>query len=155
MFGRLLIALCLVATICAPRCVCAQVAADKGLDFGTIIAGTPTSVLSTDPGAAMFHAGGLVMVATYANLQLPTSLTKVGGGATMPVSFCATCGMYRINNNNPVGGTVFNPNSGFSGLALTLLTTVYIWLGGTVTPPPSQAPGSYTGTITLNIGLLL
>ncbi|HEY4303337.1 MAG TPA: DUF4402 domain-containing protein [Gemmatimonadaceae bacterium] len=129
--------------------------ADKGLDFGTIIAGTPSSVQPTDPGAAQFHVGGLVMAATYANLQLPTTLTKVGGGASMPVSFCALCGMYRLNNTNPVGATAFNPNSGFSGLALTLFTTVYIWVGGTANPPAAQAPGSYTGTMVLTIGLLL
>lgn len=155
MFGRWSLVLATAVTIWAPRSSCAQVTAVKGLQFGTVISGTSTNVLPKDAGAAQFKISGLVMAATYANLTLPTTLARVGGGAPMPVSFCATCGIYRVNNNNPVGGTTFNPSVGFSGLALTILTTVYIWVGGSANPPLNQPAGSYTGTVVFTIGLLL
>lgn len=155
MLARWSMALVTAVTIWVPRSSCAQVTAVKGLQFGTVISGTTTSVPPTASGALEFKISGLVMVASYANLTLPTTLARTGGGNGLPVSFCTTCGVYRLNNNNPVGGTVFNPNVGFSGLALTVNTTVYVWLGGAANPPLNQPAGSYTGTVVLTIGLLL
>jgi hypothetical protein len=88
-------------------------------------------------------------------LTLPSTLERVGGGGSMPVSFCSTCAVYRVNNSNPAGGTVFNPNVPVSGLTILVLANIYIWVGGSVSPPLGQPPGSYSGTVVLTIAPIL
>jgi hypothetical protein len=72
----------------------------------------------------------------------------------MPVTFCSTCGVYRINNSNPAGGTAFNPNNALI-LTVVLLSDIYIWVGGSVSPPLAQTPGSYSGTMVVTVIPLL
>lgn len=133
----------------------AQVTTLRPLAFGTIITGTSTSVAPTDPKAAVWRIRGILGVSGGLTFTLPTVLTRVGGGATMPVTFCTTCGVYRINNSTPVGGTIFNPQLGVQGLYVVVLSDVYVWLGANVAPPLNQPPGSYVGTLVLTVSALL
>lgn len=130
----------------------AQVTRESDLAFGTVIAGTPSNVTPTDPSAARWriHFTALAAAASF-QLTLPTDLTRVGGGATMPTSFCSTCGIYRLNNSNPSGGTVFDPANAVSLGLINLGADVYVWLGGSVSPPLAQVPGAYTGTVVLTV----
>ncbi|MBX3147887.1 MAG: DUF4402 domain-containing protein [Gemmatimonadales bacterium] len=129
----------------------AQVTQRANLEFGSIISGTTTSVGPAETGAASWriHFTLLALVPSF-DLTLPASLSRVGGGATMPISFCATCGLYRANNTTP-GGTTFNPNGSVSLGLISLGTNIYVWLGGSVSPPLSQMAGSYTGTMVLTV----
>lgn len=130
----------------------AQVTSLADLRFGTVVAGVPESVTPTSSDAANYRIHYTVLgLATNFELTLPTTLARVGGGATMPVSFCTTCGIYRINNSNPAGGTTFNPANNVSLPALVLNSNVYIWLGGTVSPGSNQSPGSYTAGVVLTL----
>lgn len=133
----------------------AQVTTLRPLAFGTVITGTSTSVAPTDPTAAVWRIHGVLGVSGGVTFTLPTVLTRVGGGATMPVTFCATCAVYRINGATPVGGTAFDPRLGVQGLYVVVLSDIYFWLGGSVTPPLNQPPGSYVGTMVLTVAALL
>ena len=129
-----------------------QVTALADLRFGTVVAGVPESVTPSSSDAANWRIHyTLLAVASNFTLTLPTSLSRVGGGATMPVSFCTTCGIYRINNSNPVGGTTFNPANNVSLPLLVVNSNVYIWLGGTASPTAGQMPGSYTAGVVLTL----
>ena len=149
-----LTAAALAVTADAGRAV-AQVTTLRPLAFGTVITGTSTAVAPTDARAAVWRIRGILGVSGGVTFTLPTVLTRVGGGSTMPVTFCATCGVYRVNGATPVGGTVFDPRLGVQGLYVVVLSDVYVWLGGSVTPPLNQPPGSYVGTMVLTVSALL
>lgn len=127
----------------------------NSLAFGTILSGTTTAVDPRGVGAMAFDIHGILGLSGGWSLTLPTNLSRVGGGGAMPVTFCSTCAVYRVANNNPAGGTTFNPNSGVSGLYLVTLLHVYVWIGGSVSPPLNQPPGSYTGTVVLTLAPII
>ena len=131
----------------------AQVTVLTPLAFGTVITGTTTSVGPSSASAASWRVHGSVGVAGVISISLPANLTRAGGGS-MAITFCATCGIYRINNSNPAGGTVFNPNAALI-LTIVVLSDLYVWIGGSVNPPLAQTPGSYSGTIVLTVTPLL
>jgi len=135
----------------------AQASRIQDLAFGTVVTGTTTSASVTGPSAAewQIHVSLLSALGSF-TLTLPATLARAGGGASMPVSFCATCGRYRLNNSNVSGATTFNPSSTVTFSFLGLGSNVYVWLGGSVSPPLNQTPGSYSGTIVLTTsGLIL
>lgn len=128
----------------------AQVTTLNGLAFGTVITGTSTTVAVTSASAAQWqiHVTILSALGTF-SLALPTQLVRSGGAQTMPVSFCATCGRWRQNSNAVGGATTFNPASTVSFSSLPAGTNIFVWLGGTVTPPLNQVAGTYLGTVVL------
>lgn len=136
--------------VAAPRAD-AQVSARRGLVFDTVVTGLTTSIGPTSPKAASwriwFTVGGFCSI----QLTLPTTLARSGGGATMPVAFCPTCGLRRWGTDDPTGATVFNPASSVNLGLVVILSELFIWLGGSVSPPIAQMPGSYSGTITLTL----
>jgi hypothetical protein len=146
-----------LATVSVVTSAKAQASRIQDLAFGTVVTGTTTSTSVAGPSAAQWriHVSLLSALGSF-TLTLPATLTRSGGGATMPVSFCATCGRYRINNSNVSGATTFNPSSTVTFSLLGVGSDVYVWLGGSVSPPLNQTPGSYTGTIVLTTsGLIL
>ena len=81
---------------------------------------------------------------------LPATLRNIQAvpGVTMPISFGATSARWRRANNDPTGGTAFSPSVGATGrFGPPPNPTLYIWIGGTVTPGAAQLPGIYTGTV--------
>lgn len=149
MRSRLIVALALA--VAAERSE-SQVTALSDLRFGTLIAGVPTSVTATSSNAGSWRIHfTLLGIGTSFQLTLPTTMARVGGGATLPVSFCTTCGIYRVNNSNPASGTTFNPANTINLPILVVGSNVYIWLGGTASPASNQQPGSYTAGAVLTL----
>jgi hypothetical protein len=138
-----------------PREGRSQVVALRDLGFGTIISGTTTSVAPTDVTSAEWRITGILGLFGSVTFTLPSSLTRAGGSETMPVSFCGTCGKFRVNNSSPAGGTTFDPKVGVSGLGIVVLSSIYLWVGGSVSPPLAQRAGSYSGTIIMTSSSLL
>jgi len=132
-----------------------SVTALRGLSFGSITSGVPTLVAATSAGSLAFRISGLVGVGLGFSLTLPSTLARSGGGPGLPVSYCTTCGVFRVGVNSPVGGTTFNPNTGVQGLTLLVLSDLYVWVGATANPPLNQPSGSYSGTVTLNVAAIL
>ena len=141
----------------ATRVASAQttVTALTGLSFGTIISGTTTTIASSSPSAMSFRIRANVGLSLGMSFTLPTTLTRVGGGGTMPVSFCSTCALYRVNRANPAGALPFNPDVGLLGLLLLVSSDVYVWVGASTSPPLNQPAGNYTGTVVLTIAAIL
>jgi hypothetical protein len=142
----------LIATLGTTPSV-AQTTTLRNLAFGTIISGSTTTVSPTSVSAAEWRLRGLLGVGASFQLTLPTSLS--GPGPSLPITFGATAGIYRVNNSNPVGGTTFNPHSPVSLPFALLVTDVYVFLGGSLNPPLNQTPGTYTGTVVLTSSGLL
>ncbi len=127
----------------------------RGIDFGTILTGVTTSIDPRGIGAMEFDISGPLGSAGGWSLTLPTVLTRVGGGATMPITFCSTCAVFRIANNNPAGGVTFDPAYDVRTLTVLSPLHVYVWIGGSVSPPLQQMAGSYTGTIVITLAPII
>lgn len=125
------------------------------LEFGTVTAGTSTSIEPSDNQAGRFviDTGDENVTFTF---TLPTELVGISGvaldaGATMPISFGANDGIYNTEND-PATGDMFSPVDGVttpvSGGAEQQLN---VFLGGTVDPPSNQESGSYSGEIVITV----
>jgi hypothetical protein len=126
----------------------AQVTTLRNLVFGTITSGTTTSVDKTSVSAAQWTFSGRFLTGGTFQLTLPTTLT--GPGPDLPITFGTSDGL-RNTTNNPATGTAFNPHT-VQTVPISLMgTTVYVWLGGSVSPPLNQTPGTYSGTVVLTI----
>lgn len=115
------------------------------LRFGVITAGIPTRIAPTDAtGAAQIDvtAKGKITVVVV----LPT-LLQSPAGHQVPVQFSAADGQYRVGNRAPVA---FDPRSPVV-INVPGNSTVSITVGGTALPTMTQAPGSYSGAITLQV----
>lgn len=126
----------------------------RNLDFGQVPMGVPTTVAPTAANASMVQALGSANAFVDIAFTLPSVLTNIQAapGTTMPISFGATSARWRRANNNPAGGTPFNPALGATGrFGPPPNPTLYIWLGGQVTPAVSQTPGIYTGTVVITL----
>jgi hypothetical protein len=126
----------------------AQVTTLRNLAFGTILSGTTTSVNKTSVLSAQWSFSGTFLLPGTFALTLPTTLT--GPGTAIPITFSTTDGV-RNTTNNPVTGTTFNPHTTQTVPISLFGTTVYVWLGASVSPPLNQTPCNYSGTVVLTV----
>jgi hypothetical protein len=126
----------------------------RDLNFGTVPRGIATTVRPNAAGAGEFQVTGLANARVIISFVLPTQLNNIQAapGSTMPIAFLYNSARWRRANNNPNGGTTFNPATGAVGrLGPPANPTMYIWLGGRVNPAANAKPGIYTGTVVVNL----
>jgi hypothetical protein len=128
----------------------AQVTKLSDLTFGTVTSGTTTSVLKTSASAAQWRIRGTFLVLGGGDFQLTLPTTLTGPGPAFPITFSTTDGQ-RHNANNPNGGTSFNPHLSQHINGAINNQNIYVWLGGSVTPPLNQTPGAYSATVVLTV----
>ena len=131
------------------------------LELGTINSGDTKSVGYGDVGAARWEiSGSLLSLASSVSFVLPANLTRVGGGETMPISFCGTCAHLWSRTCIVALGvklctgehqTTFNPETGYAQLLSLLRESMVVRLGGTIAAAPNQMGGSYTGTVVIQL----
>lgn len=129
-----------------------EVAAVANLDFGTLLPGFAGNVDFTDvgsPGAGQFLVTGAVNAeVTLLFTSLPVVLTRVGFSETMPISYTAAYSAV----GNPASATPFTANLPGPPASLPRIgagNELYVYLGGTVTPAPTQVAGTYEATVVL------
>ena len=126
----------------------------RDLTFGTVPKGVATTVATTAAGAGEWQVTGSANARVNMTFTLPTILNNIQAapGSTMPITFLNNSARWRRANNNPNGGNQFNPNVGANGrLGPAANPTLYIWLGGRVTPAANAKPGIYTGTVVVTL----
>jgi hypothetical protein len=128
----------------------AQVTTLRGLTFGTITSGTTTSVLKTSVSAAHWRISGTFLVLGGGDFQLTLPTTLTGPGPAFPITFSTTDGQ-RNTANNPNGGSSFDPHASQHITGALFSQNLWVWLGGSVTPPPGQTPGAYSATVVLTV----
>lgn len=119
--------------------------------FGAVVAGVPTALNGRNANAGEFQINGNRNAEIAVTMTLPTELST--GFWTMPIGFPANSGCWRrqpgqnactfwdpstvlverIRNNN-------SPNDVF-----------FVWIGGTVSPSPTQHTGMYLGQVQLSV----
>lgn len=165
--------LTLVALVCvaAPRAVAAQAAtvltatADvnttaltsvvvNNLAIGVVVPGVVTTIHArTNPNAAYIIIQGAQNAQIAISFTLPTVLRAGLGPHTMPITFIASSACDRRQPGQS-GCTTFNPNNGDNIRIRNQAAPnnhAHVWVGGRVTPSPTQQPGVYTATITMSV----
>jgi hypothetical protein len=138
------------ANITAEATVLASVAVanQRDLQFGNVIPGTDKSVTLTDATSGRWLVtGGANAEVTLTFTSLPGVLND-GGSNDLPIVYAVTDAGHNTTND-PGTASVFNPAAGSTANIGDPVAELYVWIGGTVVPDPAQAPGLYTGTITL------
>jgi spore coat protein U-like protein len=130
----------------------------QDLDFGTVTRGVPATVVQNTAAAAKVRVAGSANAFTQIRFTLPTQLPNIQAvpGINLPITFAANSARWRRSNDSPGGGTVFNPAVGVNNARFGNGANpyFYVYLGGTVSPSATQAPGIYQGTIILTITYL-
>lgn len=120
------------------------------LEFGALVPGTPTTVAPrTSVTAGKFEIYGARRAEFTLDFVLPALLRAGNGPHTIPLIFGGSAACHAaLNNQNAC--SIFDPS-------VTLTTRIrnqaspnnthYVWLGGTVTPSPTQFPGIYTAVV--------
>jgi len=129
----------------------------RDLAFGSVPKGAATTVAPGAANAGAWQVVGNGNAFVSITLTLPSALTNVQAvpGVTMPLSFGNTSALWRRATNNPSGATAFNPQVGTTGrLGPPANPSLYIWIGGTVSPSAAQLPGIYVGTIIVSLAYL-
>ncbi len=123
------------------------VRAQRDLRFREMLPGVPESLTWDNADAARFRIQGARNLEILITLLLPP--TMIGPGAPIPLTFASTDAAWGRTNNTS-SGTLFDPNLPLI-VSFTNRRRIFVWLGGTASPSVSQAPGSYSGTITLTV----
>jgi len=124
------------------------------LNFGSVPKGVATAVAPNQAAAGEWQVTGNGNAFVNISFTLPTQLINIQAqpGSTMPIAFNATSALWRRATNNPAGATTFNPNVGTVGrIGPPANPTMYIWIGGTVTPAAAAKPGIYQGTVIVSL----
>ncbi|MFH0991047.1 MAG: DUF4402 domain-containing protein [bacterium] len=143
-----------ICTICNVQHSVAQpITLQKLLDlnFGTIIAGTNALVNHTDPTAAKFRVRYSKNAALQVTFSLPTNLSTASSNL-MPVAFPAGAAAWA-DKDQLTGRTTFNPQTGTS-FTMPKDKDIYLWLGGSLSPPSSQQAGTYSAVVTIIVTVL-
>jgi hypothetical protein len=117
------------------------------LEFGNVFPGVVKTILVADAASGRFNATGQANANVNLTFDLPTDL--VNGGNNLPIGSWDAC---RDIDAAPAGCTQFTPVDGVASPAtFSAAGQLFIFLGATVTPAANQAPGGYTGTVSLTL----
>ena len=119
----------------------------RALDFGNVFPGVAKTIAPNAATAGRFDATGQVSANVNLTFTLPTNL--VSGGNNLPIGTWTGC--HDTDNNPAAGCTNFTPSASASAAAFSPTGTLFVFIGGSVTPAANQAAGAYTGTATLTL----
>jgi len=112
----------------------------------------PTSIAPSHPvRSGQFRVTTLPSTRLRLRFTLPNRLDGPGG-ATLPIAFNNNDALHVGSAPNSVPET-FNPKA-TKNVQITTDTTLFLFIGGTVSPAGNQQQGNYAGTITLTVNIL-
>jgi spore coat protein U-like protein len=118
----------------------------QDLAFGDVLPGVNKTVLPGDASAGRLSISGEAGKEVSVDFgTLPTALAS--SGSTMPITFGS--GSAGYGQFSGVVDNTFDPASGTSQFLLG--GDLYLFLGGTVQPPASQAAGIYSADVTVTV----
>jgi hypothetical protein len=120
----------------------------RDLNFGDVFPGLNKSVAWSDATSGQWRIDGEAGKEVQMAFTLPANLNS--GPNSMPISFAATDAAWNTTNST-AGAATFDPASGATELLDGGTGQLFVFLGGTVSPAPTQAAGVYTGTVLLDV----
>jgi hypothetical protein len=148
---RFVLLLTLAALSAASRPTAAQITVTpvRDLAFGPVIVGVATHIGPSHPArSGQFRVTTVPPLRVRLRFTLPTRLDGPGG-ATLPIDFNNNDALHVGTAANSVPET-FNPKA-TTNAQMTTGTTLFVFIGGTVSPAGNQRQGNYAGTITLTV----
>jgi len=148
---RFILWLTLAALPAASRPAAAQITVTpvRDLAFGPVIVGVPTHIGPSHPvRSGQFRVTALPLSRVRLRFTLPNRLDGPAG-ATLPIAFNNNDALHVGAAANSVPET-FNPKA-TKNVQLPTDATLFVFIGGTVSPAGNQRQGSYAGTITLTV----
>jgi len=121
------------------------VAAGNNLVFGNVTPGVNKTIAIADGGAGRFDVTKATTQGVTLAFTLPTNLNSSGN--LLPIG--TWTGGYNATAT-PAGATSFTPSAGGTNTTVMAGTTIFVYVGATVSPAAAQAAGSYTGTVTMS-----
>ena len=115
------------------------------LQFGDVWTGSIKTIQPTGSGAAHWFVEADQNTSITLALSVPSNL--VSGGNTLPLSFASDAASWDYDSSSS-GSTRFDPALN-ADITVSSSGQVYVWLGGSISPPLGQAAGDYSGTLTL------
>ena len=119
----------------------------RTMDFGNLFPGVQSTILRTDAvRAGRFNLTGARRLEVRIDFTLPAALVGPGG-RTVPLQFAAGDGGFALANNIATA-TAFDPRVQLV-TRLSNRGRLFVWLGATALPSPTQQAATYTATITM------
>jgi hypothetical protein len=123
----------------------------RDLAFGPVIVGVPTHIGPSHPvRSGQFQFTAPLLSRVQLRFTLPNQLDGPAG-ATLPIGFANNDALHVGTAPASVPMT-FNPKA--TRTFVVTDATILVFIGGTVSPAGTQAPGTYAGTITLTVTIL-
>jgi hypothetical protein len=120
----------------------------RPLDFGEVIPGFARSVAVDAAASGQWQITGTGIYEVSMDFTLPTTLSDPASN-TLPISF-ASGDAGHAPDNTGTAVTPIDPNA--TGLVANLSAgSLWVHIGGTVTPGAGQPAGVYTAPVTLDI----
>ena len=144
----------LAALMAASRPAAAQITLTRvrDLTFGPVIVGVPTSIGPSHPvRSGQYRLTAPLMRNVRFRFTLPTRLDGPSG-ARLTISFGGDDAI-AIGQGPTSVPVTFDPKVQQT-FQIVSSTTIFVFIGGTVTPTATQRQGNYTGTITFTVTLL-
>lgn len=116
----------------------------QALAFGNVFPGVNKTIAVTDATSGRFDLTGQNSATVNLTFALPATLAS--GGNTLPIGTWTGC---TNTSNSTTGCTSFTPSGTATPSAFSGTGSLWVWVGGTVSPAANQAAGAYTGTVTL------
>jgi Mat/Ecp fimbriae major subunit len=116
----------------------------RTLDFGNVFPGVAKAVAVAAATSGRFDLTGQNSANVNLTFTLPANLTS--GANNLPIGTWTGC---TNTTNSTTGCASFTPSGSATPSAFGGTGSLYVWVGGTVTPAGNQPTGTYTGTVTL------
>lgn len=120
------------------------------LEFGQLVPGTPVTVAPrTSTSTGKFEIRGARRAEFTLDFTLPALLRAGNGPHTIPLTFGGAAACHGTMDNQ-FACNLMDPSVTLTARIRNQAppnNTHYVWLGGTVTPSPTQFPGIYTAVV--------
>ncbi len=116
----------------------------RTLDFGSVFPGVNKTIAVAAATSGQFALTGQNSANVNLTFTLPTNL--VSGTDNLPIGTWTGC--HNVSNST-TGCTGFTPSAAASASAFSGTGSLWVWVGGTVSPAGNQPAGTYTGQVTL------
>ena len=116
----------------------------RTLDFGAVFPGVNKTIGVAAATSGQFSMTGQNSANVNVSFTLPANLTS--GANNLPIGTWTGC---HNTSNSTTGCTAFTPSAAATASAFSGTGSLWVWVGGTVSPAANQASGTYNGTVTM------
>ena len=116
----------------------------RTLDFGSVFPGVNKTIAIAAATSGQFTLTGQNSANVNLTFTLPANL--VSGANNLPIGTWTGC---NNTSNSTAGCTAFTPSAAATASAFSGTGSLWVWVGGTVSPAANQAAGTYNGTVTM------